>query len=161
MGARPLERVPCRHERQEVHPVTAQPERNLRIPEQACEGSLDDGSGEGLLSRQAFEEDESQRIDITASDDRGTLGLLGAQVVGGPDRGTRGCRHGGIDHPRDPEVGELRVHAGVVVAGVEHQDIRGLDVPVYHPLCMDVGEGIGKVGSHLGHFRRLERALLQ
>ena len=112
-------------------------------------------TGERRLPREHFVEHAAQRVEIAPAIEVALAHrLLGAHVGGGADRQAglgELLAAGGVDRPRDAEIGHPRVPA-------REQDVFRLDVAVNHLMGVGIAERIGHLAGDLQ--RWFERQLL-
>ena len=82
-------------------------------------------------------EDHAERVDVARGSDRLAGGLLGGHVRGRPDERPLLGERVGAAHPRDSEVGDLRV------AFLVEDDVHRLQVAVHEAAVVGVREACG------------------
>ena len=145
-GGRPVQGIQCGHGADQLGPFGGDGIGDARRPVQPGDGGFHGAAGVFDLALDAFEQDQSQRIDVACRAQVRAPGLFRAQVRGGAHHGARGGQPGPVHDAGDPEVGELWPQR---FPGTDRnqQDVGRLDVPVDDAERVHVGQGVRHAGS--------------
>ena len=129
------------HRAKKPLPVRAELGRDLRVVMQPGCCDLRGRAFECPLAGEAFDEHETERVDIDTRTYGRSLDLFGSEVGGGAEHEPG---RGDVNEPGDPEVGEMGC------PGLIEEDVCRLDVTMHDPLLVYVRERRGDTRTNLG-----------
>jgi hypothetical protein len=111
-----------------------------RRPLQACHSGVECVAGVFAASGEAFEQHQSEGVDVGGWPHGFARHLFGGHVAGGADDDVTGGEQGVVDELRDAEVADEG-------ALVPEEDVTGLEVAVGDTAGVDVREGVSEAAA--------------
>ncbi|MCB5294531.1 hypothetical protein BJQ90_03999 [Arthrobacter sp. SO3] len=144
-GGRAVQRIQGCHGPEELGPLGGHRAGDGRGPVKPRDGGFHGAAGIFDVALDAFEQDQSERIDVACRTQVGAPRLFRAQVRGGSHHGAGGGEPGPVHKAGDPEVGEFRPQR---FPGPDRykQDVGRLDIPVDDAERVHIGQGIRDPG---------------